>query len=74
MLYGMSSYDFGAAIRAEKARQRFTTGELAEKVGMSVHQVRRRMSGSAPITTDELASFATAFGIPLPVLAERAAA
>lgn len=52
-----------ANLRAELARRGLRQGDLARIWGISEMSVSRRMNGATPITTDELATVAAAFGL-----------
>lgn len=61
-----------AEVRAELARRRLTTRELAVGAGIALTTLRRRLAGESAFTLDELAAIAGCFGIPLMTLLERA--
>jgi transcriptional regulator with XRE-family HTH domain len=46
-------------IRAELARRRLTPIQLANATGISVHKIRRRLSGDVGFTVDELSAIST---------------
>lgn len=52
-------------IRAELARQRVTQTDLAERIGMPITPLRRRLSGETEISVNELAAIAQALGVPV---------
>lgn len=54
-----------ANLRAEMARTEVTQASLARKLGRPQQFVSRRLSGSVPLSVDDLASFASAIGIPV---------
>lgn len=63
--------DLLAEVRAEMARQRITVGGLAEKVGMTIDQVSRRLSGRVDLTVPEALTIADALGCELSDLLSR---
>lgn len=45
-------------IRSHLARQRLTQTNLADGTGITIHALRRRLSGEVPFTLDELSAIA----------------
>ncbi len=60
-------------IKAEMARQQLTAADVAERCGLSVHQVNRRLTGAVELTVADAGLIATALRIPLYRLMQRAA-
>jgi transcriptional regulator with XRE-family HTH domain len=56
------------ALRAEMARRRVDTRELAERVGKSHAWVHRRMTGAVAVSVDDAHLLAEALGIDAGVL------
>lgn len=52
-----------ANIRAEAARRRLSQVALAERLGVSVERLSRRLTGRVAIDVDELADVADALGL-----------
>lgn len=50
-------------VRAAMARNRVTTADLADKIGVSPATLHRRMSGATPFTVDELGAISQALGL-----------
>ncbi|HET6298612.1 MAG TPA: helix-turn-helix transcriptional regulator [Kribbella sp.] len=63
-----ANQNVAAAIRAEMARQRVTTRQLASKLGVSAMWVSRRFSGEVAATVGDVHDIATALGIDPDVL------
>lgn len=62
-------------LRATLARRRITGTRLAEMLGTNAMWAQRRMSGSVPITVNDLDRIATALDVPLSdLLPEKASA
>lgn len=59
-------------LKAEMTRQQLTAADVADRCGLSVHQVGRRLSGAVDLTVDDALKVAEALGVPLYRLMERA--
>lgn len=59
-------------LKAEMTRQQLTAADVADRCGLSVHQVGRRLSGAVDLTVDDALKIAEALGVPLHRLMERA--
>jgi transcriptional regulator with XRE-family HTH domain len=57
-----------AEIRAEMARQQMSQDQLADRIGMSQSTLSRRLTGSLPFDTTELAKVAEALGVVVTAL------
>jgi len=68
----MKSEALAAEIRAEVARQRRTTTDLATEIGMSGAALGRRLRGEHPFDVTELEQIARALGISVTDLWARA--
>ena len=51
-------------VRAEMARQRITRQTLADRSGIPVHALDRRLAGTTDITLTEAEALASALGVP----------
>ena len=60
-------------LKAEMTRQQLTAADVADRCGLSVHQVTRRLAGAVDLTVDDALKVAEALGVPLYRLMERAA-
>lgn len=60
-------------IRAEMARQQMSAADLASHCELSEPQVARRLSGAVSLTVSDALVIATALGVPLWKLMQRAA-
>jgi len=60
-------------IKAEMTRQQVTAADVAERCGLSVHQVSRRLSGAVDLTVADALTITDALNVPLWRLMERAA-
>ena len=58
-------------IRAEKARQRITWQAVADRSGIPIHALRRRLDGRVEITFAEAERIATALGVEYDALVAR---
>jgi transcriptional regulator with XRE-family HTH domain len=58
-----STNDVLAEIRAEMARKSVTQTDLAPRAHLSVHALRRRLSGEAALSVPELLDIAQALGV-----------
>ena len=61
-------------LKAEMTRQQLTAADIADRCGLSVHQVGRRLSGAVDLTVDDALKMAAALGVPLYRLMQRAQA
>jgi transcriptional regulator with XRE-family HTH domain len=61
-----------AAVRAERARQRMSQGDLADTLGWSVSTLRDLEAGRRKPAVDDLPLLCEAFGVTLANLLERA--
>lgn len=61
-----------AEIRAERARQRLTLRDLADRVPMSPSTLQRRLAGGCSLSIPEAERIADALGVPLVTLLARA--
>lgn len=53
-----------AAIRAEMARYRVEQQDLARHLGTTQQAISRRLTGTVPLTIDEITGIAEAIGCP----------
>ena len=60
-------------IKAEMTRQQVTAADVAERCGLSVHQVSRRLTGTVDLTVSDALTITDALNVPLWRLMERAA-
>lgn len=59
-------------LRAELARQKRTSGELASVLGISPHTTGRRLNGETPFNVAELAAACRWLGVSLAEIIQRA--
>ncbi|HEY1622139.1 MAG TPA: helix-turn-helix domain-containing protein [Streptosporangiaceae bacterium] len=57
--------EVAAELRAELARRRIPNRRIAGQLGWSETYLSRRLTGSVPFSIDDLASVASAIGIPV---------
>ena len=62
-----------AIVRAEMARRRRSSADLARELGISPVSVSRRLTGEVPIDVNELAQIAAFLGLPMSSLLPEAA-
>jgi DNA-binding phage protein len=61
-----------SAIRGVVAEQHRTLTEVGERAGLTRDQMTRRMSGRTGLTLSDLCAIASALGVPLSTITERA--
>lgn len=64
--------DLASEIRAEAARKRLGTTDLADRTGLAYKTVSRKTNGHGGITVEELFKFAAALDVPASTLIARA--
>lgn len=64
--------DLASEIRAEAARKRLGTADLADRTGLAYKTVSRKTNGHGGITVEELFKFAAALDVPASTLIARA--
>lgn len=65
MSHSLTTERVAAEIRAEMARQKLTTRSLSKQLDWPTANTRRRVSGSQPLTVDDLTDIAAALGVPV---------